>query len=247
MIFVSGQNPRKSPAYVIIADEVRSWIENGEYAPGERLPNERELVERFGVARMTVRHALDILQMEGCIDRKRGRTGGTFVRAVPPTVELTRVHGIFPQLEAMGHEVKTIVTSQQTMQATARISRALNLEPEAAVYNVVRVRTVDGVPLIVQNSYYPVGLVPGLEEYKLDGDVHKLLDDKWGKAPVRKAETIIPSIASEWEQQQLGISRNLPVLNITRVSETKDGEFVEYSEDVLRSDTVRIKVITDVV
>lgn len=243
---MSGQSPRKSPAYVIIADEVRSWIENGEYAPGGRLPNERELVERFGVARMTVRHALDILQMEGCIDRKRGRTGGTFVRAVPPTVELTQVDGIFPQLEAMGREVNTIVTSQQTMQATARISRALDLEPEAPVYNVVRVRTVDGTPLMVQNSFYPVELVEGMDEYKLDGNIHKLLADKWDMAPTRKAETIIPSIASEWEQQQLGISRNLPVLNINRVSETKDGIFVEYSEDVLRSDIVRIKVITDV-
>ena len=69
--------PRRQPAYLEIADNVRGMIERGELQPGDRLQTERELVEHYGVARMTVRHALDILQLEGLIDRKRGRTGGT--------------------------------------------------------------------------------------------------------------------------------------------------------------------------
>lgn len=76
---MSPARPRKQPAYLRIADEVRSWIESGQYAPGARLPHERAMVEQFGVARMTVRHALEILENEGLIDRRRGRTGGTFV------------------------------------------------------------------------------------------------------------------------------------------------------------------------
>lgn len=40
-------------------------------------------MKEFGVARMTIRHALDILQMEGLIERRRGRTGGTFIRSLP--------------------------------------------------------------------------------------------------------------------------------------------------------------------
>ena len=70
----------------MIADSLRSKIESGELQPGDRFPTERELVQKYNVARMTVRHALDIVQIEGLIDRKRGRTGGTFVRATPPTL-----------------------------------------------------------------------------------------------------------------------------------------------------------------
>ena len=82
----------KKPAYVAIADALRSQIESRELEPGDKLPPERELVDMYGVARMTVRHALDLLQLEGIIERKRGRTGGTFVRALPPIIDLSLIH-----------------------------------------------------------------------------------------------------------------------------------------------------------
>ncbi|WIM72004.1 GntR family transcriptional regulator [Corynebacterium suedekumii] len=92
-----GGNFRPPPsAYLVIADELRARIERGDLTAGDKLPAERELVEEFHVARMTVRHALDILQLEGLIDRRRGRTGGTFVRSVPPVVELTRIEDSCP-------------------------------------------------------------------------------------------------------------------------------------------------------
>lgn len=74
---------RRPPAYLAIADDLRGRIERHDLSDGGRLPTERELVKEFGVARMTIRHALDILQMEGLIERRRGRTGGTFIRSLP--------------------------------------------------------------------------------------------------------------------------------------------------------------------
>ena len=68
---------RKRPAYLLISDALRDKIERNELEPGQRFPTERELVREFQVARMTVRHALDILEVEGLIDRRRGRSGGT--------------------------------------------------------------------------------------------------------------------------------------------------------------------------
>lgn len=81
---------RKRPAYLLISDALRDKIERNELEPGQRFPTERELVREFHVARMTVRHALDILEDEGLIDRRRGRSGGTYVRTVPPTLSLTK-------------------------------------------------------------------------------------------------------------------------------------------------------------
>ena len=89
---------KAQPAYLLIADSLRTRIEAGEWKPGDRLPSERELLGEFGVARMTLRNALDVLQSEALIDRRRGRNGGTFVNAIPPTVELTRIEGFLPQL-----------------------------------------------------------------------------------------------------------------------------------------------------
>jgi GntR family transcriptional repressor for pyruvate dehydrogenase complex len=69
----------------LIVEEIWSAILNGELAPGERLPPERDLVEQFCVSKVTVREALQTLVANGYIDRKRGATGGSIVRELTPT------------------------------------------------------------------------------------------------------------------------------------------------------------------
>lgn len=66
-----------------VAEAIRRWIALGTYAPGERLPSERELAEQFAVGRMTVRRAIGELARAGLVTTTRGRAGGTTVR--PPT------------------------------------------------------------------------------------------------------------------------------------------------------------------
>ncbi len=79
----------------------------------------------------------------------------------------------------------------------------------------------------------------------LSRSMYELLDAQWDLRPVRKTETIIPGVASGWEQQFLGVTRNLPLLRISRTAYTADNLPIEYSEDVLRSDIAHIRVVTD--
>lgn len=236
---------RRHPAYLAIADDLRSRIERRELTAGDRLPTERELVEEFGVARMTIRHALDVLQLEGLIDRRRGRTGGTFVRSIPPVVELTRMEGFIPQLRERNLDVESRVLHSELIQAPAPISQALELDGDRKVFQVVRLRLVDNTPLLIQNAYFPERLVPGLLQEDLGGSLYDLLQQRWGIHPARKRETITPGVASGWEQEALGITRSLPLLRLMRVTQNDRGEYIEYSEDVLRSDIANIQVVTD--
>ncbi|MEY8578860.1 GntR family transcriptional regulator [Corynebacteriaceae bacterium 6-324] len=95
----------------MIAESIRNQIATGELKPGDRLPAERELVETFGVARMTVRHSLDILQLEGLIERRRGRSGGTFVLAESPLLESVRIEGLTRRVVSGESGVSTKVLS----------------------------------------------------------------------------------------------------------------------------------------
>lgn len=65
------------PAYLQMADELRDSIDSGGLKPGERLPSGRDLARRYGVAPMTVSHALDVLRGEGLVEAYQGR--GVFV------------------------------------------------------------------------------------------------------------------------------------------------------------------------
>ena len=236
---------RRQPAYLEIADDLRGLIESGELQPGDRLQTERELVEHYGVARMTVRHALDILQLEGLIDRKRGRTGGTFVRVVPPLLELTRLDGFLPQLRERGQNVTSEIILAEETGATTAVAQKLLLDAGDQVHHVVRVRRVEGVPLLLEESYLPAALFPDLLERDLSQSFYELLAT-YGRRPTRKEEAVVPGVATAAEHQNLEISRNLPLLRIERTARDEAGAVVEYSEDTLRSDVARVQVITTV-
>lgn len=182
-----------------IADSLRSRIESKVLKPGERFPTERELVQEFGVARMTVRHALDILQIEGLIDRKRGRTGGTFVRAIPPTLSLTSEHGILQQLTERGFKTRVEVISLDKLEVLSHVAGTLGVEDTALVWELKGVHYVDETPISVTKVTIPVELVPDLDEHELNQPLLPLLET-YGLKSVYKRENIIAATARAEEQ-----------------------------------------------
>ena len=72
----------RQPKYQRIAAELKAAIESGEYGPGDRLPGENDLMATYGVARMTARQALGVLQSEGLAEARKG--AGVFVREFRP-------------------------------------------------------------------------------------------------------------------------------------------------------------------
>src|SRR5947209_12492396 len=69
---------KRSRIYEHIVEQIHALIREGRWAPGDQIPPERELAERFRVSRTSVREALRALEMQGVIDSRQG--GGTFVR-----------------------------------------------------------------------------------------------------------------------------------------------------------------------
>lgn len=233
------------PAYSRIASEITARIEANHFAPGDRLPAERELAQEFGVARMTVRQALDQLQMDGLIGRKRGRTGGSFVLGSRPIVELTRIEGLMFQLNSRGHQIDSAVLVAEALPASTLVATRLQVAEGDPVIRLVRVRSVDATPMLIEDSYFPASLVPGMLDQDLGRSVYELLDEQWSLAPVRKEETVAPGVATPFEQHHLGVGTSLPLLRIHRVAEVAGGQVIEYSEDVLRSDAASIRVVTE--
>ncbi|WP_419992960.1 GntR family transcriptional regulator [Streptomyces boninensis] len=134
-----------------------------EFTVGEILPNERDLAARFGVARATLRQALDQLELEGRLQRRRGV--GTTV--APPRVGVA-VGDAEPRWPGPGDEAWEPVSSIEQAPPTA-VSRLLGTDPGAPVHVVRRVRSRHGQPVAAELVYVPAASVPGLTRIDAEG------------------------------------------------------------------------------
>lgn len=231
----------RKPAYVAIADALRGRIESREYKPGDKLPAERELVSEFDVARMTIRHALDLLQTEGLIDRRRGRTGGTFVRAVPPTLELSSLESFNSQLDRMEIEHSHQVLNTANVSATQRVATALGLEAGDEVFQAEIVRLVAGTPAMIETIFQPTDFAAAAEHPDLNSG--EALSVLFGKEIDRREDVITPGVTTETEREKLGVTSSTPLLRIASTTYS-EGEVVSFTFLTVLPDAVQIKTVT---
>src|SRR5690606_5923272 len=135
--------------------------------PGTPAPSERELVASFGVARMTVRQAIEALVAEGLLQRIPGK--GTFV--AEPRTRVGALRGYTEEMGGRGHTVTSRTVLLQLEKATRAVARALGLSEGDPVIRWRRTRLIDGEPAAVETVWLTEVLVPGF----LAGDVPESL------------------------------------------------------------------------
>jgi GntR family transcriptional regulator len=161
-----GQINRASPLplYHQLYELLRGEILSGRWQPGDMLPPESELIERYELSRTTVRQVLDMLVNEGLIYRQRGR--GSFV--AHPTVEqtLVRIISFTDDMRQRGFESGTEVIASDLVPAPSDIAQRLDIELGEELARIKRLRLADGEPMSVEESFLVHRHCPGI----LEGD-----------------------------------------------------------------------------
>jgi GntR family transcriptional regulator len=223
-----------------LAARERLLAELGE--PGSRLGAERELAERLGVSRSTIRAALADLERSGTIRRGRGRGGGIFVAERKVERDLETVTGLPAYLRRQGFESDARVLSTATIEADGEAAAELGLEAGALVLEVVRVRLADGEPISLERALFPADRFPGLLDRSLAGSLYELLREHYGLRTGEAEERIEVVAAGGAEARLLGLQRGAPLLAVARTAWDADGRAFERSHDLFRGDRARIVV-----
>jgi GntR family transcriptional regulator len=169
---LSTRSPKGEQLRAILEDMIAGL------RPGDPLPSERELAERYDVARMTARGELNRLAAEGVVERVQGR--GTFV-AEGRVAQAATLSSFTEDMRARGHVPGARVLSQDVVKAADALAARLDVAPGTAVVRVRRLRTADGEPMAVEEAFLPVERFPGLEDTQLeDGSLFELLEERWG-------------------------------------------------------------------
>jgi GntR family transcriptional regulator len=230
------------------AEDVRRRIladvDGGRLVPGEKLGSERQLCERFGVTRSTLRLALDALERAGVVDRVPGRAGGTFVRQTKVERDLSRIAGLPEHLRRQGVVAGTRVLSAAMRDADDVIARALAIPPGAPVYDILRVRLADGEPISLEHAMLPAERLPGLLDEPLGGSLMQVLTERYGIEPAEAVERIEVTRAARDEARVLGTKPGAPIISVERIASGADGRPFEFSLDLFRGDRTRMVVRT---
>jgi GntR family transcriptional regulator len=223
---------------------VLDQIQHGLLRPGERLGAERELAEKLGVSRSTVRQALGALESAGAVRRVPGRGGGTFVRSPKVERDLSRVVGVPALLRAQGMTSGSRIITTSIAEADEATASALGLGQGAYVVDVVRIRLADGLPISLEHVRLPADRFPQLLDLPLGGSLYDLLEEHYETVPGEAEEHIEVIAADEDEASILGTDPGAPLLSITRTTKDEDGVVFEYSHDLFRADRTIISVRT---
>ena len=238
-LVVPAVKPGRGPAHAQIEAGLADAVASRALAPGERLPPERTLAELFGVSRMTVRHALGSLVRRGLVARQVGRGGGTFV--AEPKLELAGLAALSDQLRTLGREAGARVLSARELGASSDVAGQLEIARDAPVYEIVRVRLVDGAPVALERGSYPADVFPTLLDAPLTGSLYELFRARYpASVPVRAVERLEAAVARPDEARALGIATGEPLFRVERVAYSAGGRPVELGRDLFRGDRTRV-------
>ena len=209
---------------------------------GMAIPPERQLSVDLGVSRLTLRAALDDLEREGYLKRRRG--SGTYVQQPKIAQELT-LTSFSEDMRRRGMVPGTRMLSLERQHAGARLGRALNVSPAEAILVIKRLRLADAQPMAIETLHVPESLVPGLTPKKLAGSFYELLRDEYGVHVASGTQAIEPTVTNEEESRVLGVPLHSPALLFERTSRDAEGVTLEFVQSVYRGD--RYRLVTELV
>jgi DNA-binding GntR family transcriptional regulator len=228
--------PKYEAAYRTILDRLKA----GRYPVGARMPTEGELSGQFGVSRVTIRRALDMLVQDGYVESRQG--SGYRVLTLSPASD-TCLTSFTDQMLRAGREPATALLSIDTFgpdaPEVAHLSAALRTGP---LIRIRRLRKVDGEPRMLVMTYAPAALLAGASpaDFPETGpgqSILRILAGRFGLEWSAACEDISPVLADATLSATFAIPEGAPLLRQACSAFADDGSTV-FHEDVYRTGAV---------
>lgn len=231
--------------YEIIAIDIREDILNGVYKPNEKLPFEKEICDKYNVSKMTVKKALDLLVNEGLIVKRRG--SGTFIKDITEK----EIHGIIDKKQFsgltnnnLGHKVTSNVLDFKVINADNEVANILKIDEGDFIYFIHRVRYVDDEAIVIEKTYMPLNIIPGIKLSDVEGSIYGYIKGKLGLKIQSAHSTIRARKSDSLDRKYLKLSEDEPIIEVERVAYLENGKAFEYSFARHRYDKYEFKTIS---
>ncbi|WP_271394995.1 GntR family transcriptional regulator [Neomicrococcus lactis] len=229
--------PSSMPKYQRIRLELKQMAEE-RATSRDPIPSERDLSVHFGVARMTVRRAIDSLVEEGVLERVVGV--GTFVSR--PKVDLhARLTSYSEEMQRRGMVPTARVLHFDERSANTVLAREMELTEGEPVIRLQRLLLADGEPMSLDENYLPAKYVPGILDEPPPSSLYNLLEVRYGIVMQWGEDQVEATAATPSEARLLGIDVGMPLMRIQRHAFVGQ-RLMDYSVSLYRADRYKLWV-----
>lgn len=226
---MNAEHQTGTPIYKQVAMHIMSEISAHEAKAGARLPSEDALSELFGVTRTTVRRSIGELVQKGLLSKVHG--GGTFFRGTEVIEQplATSMISFSEALDEMNLDFETrVIEARRISRPAENIRTRLELDGSAIYFR--RLRSVNGLPMMLVDSYIPAKEFPGLLEKDLTGRrLFAILAEDYGVEVSHGVRTFAAIAATAELARNLRVSVSDPLLYSEQTARAADERAVETS------------------
>lgn len=230
-----------APAYLQIALAIKGMLLSGRIAPGTAMPPERVLAQKFGVSRMTMRQANELIEREGLIERQPGR--GTFAIQNRIVKQEQETRSFSEDIRQRGATPSSRLISFRAVEASASLAEYFGIPHRDQVYEIQRVRLADDVPIALEAIQLAASMCPHLERFNLvDHSLYQIMEENYGIELARAEEEISAVQPNAVQRKLLKLPRKAAVLLVKRRTFISDGRPLEVATTAYRGDLYTAKV-----
>jgi GntR family transcriptional regulator len=228
------------PKYEAAYRTILTRLKAGRYPVGARMPTEGELSSQFGVSRVTIRRALEMLVQDGYVESRQG--SGYRVMTLSPASD-TCLTSFTDQMLRAGHEPTSVLLSIETFEpGAAELAHLPQDMRRGPITRVRRLRKVDGAPRMLVMTYAPAHLLDGataadFPENGPEQSILRILGNRFGLDWSAACEDISPVLADDAMASVFGLPVGSPLLRQACSAFAEDGSTV-FHEDVYRTGAV---------
>ncbi|MEU4947757.1 GntR family transcriptional regulator [Streptomyces lavendulae] len=236
------------PRYLQIAEDIVQQIRAGVLGPGDQVPSEAEMIDRYKVSGGTIRKAMLEIRASGLVDTRHGK--GSYVKSRPPVRH--RSSDRFRRSLRQGGKAAYLAESEQSgatasvsviyigpTEAPEGIAERLDVEVGTKVLARRRLYFRNGTPVETATSYLPWDVVRDIpelfEENPGPGGIYARLEGQ-GHVFAEFVETLQARPAAKGEASELALSPGAPVVHLLRNAVTEEGRVVEVCDTLMAAD-----------
>jgi len=230
------------PLYYQLKQIIINMIESRELKENDKLPTENELCKQFSISRTTTRQALKELASEDYIYMLQGK--GTFVSSTKFQQDLLKFYSFTSEMKKIGKTPTSSVLEFKIIKANKKIAQILTLNQNDKVYKFIRLRLADNVPMILETTYIPYKLFPGITRKDLENTpLYGILVGRFHTVFAKAEETFRSTLLTKEEAKKLNCIKEISAIFFERATYDNYDRVIEYTKSIARGDKFKYHVI----